>query len=79
MNNLDIRDAKETGDMLKVAIVNAVADTQKLFEQTLPSVLTMTKAQYMTQQNDPNIMHAFESKDHLYRTPLNVMEVVIKD
>lgn len=73
MNTLDIRDFKETN---LTAITNAVKDTQRYIIHELPNQIIMTKKQYQVLQHDPDMLH--NEKDHLYITPLNVMEVVVQ-
>lgn len=76
---LDITPWKQKGWELKVEIENAVASTQSIIIQPLPNILIMTKAQYDDLQHDPEMIGAYQSTQHLYLTPHNVMDVVIKD
>ncbi len=72
---LDITPLKERGDALKKMIVQGVKDTQKWIIQDLPNELHMTRKQFEMLQTDPEMMGTHNSQDHLYMTPLNVMEV----
>jgi len=76
---IDITPLKETGQALKQAIFNAVKDTQGVILAPLPNVLIMTKAQYDELDPDPEMQKAYKSKDRIYITPLNAMDVVVKD
>lgn len=78
MDTLDITDWKEKGIDLKRAIGRAVEETQTGFLRPLPSILKMTTDQYDMLQHDPDMQQMYQSKDHLYVTPWNVMEVLIK-
>jgi len=75
---LDITDAKETGLMLKQAILSAVKDTQRIILAPLPDQLLMTKDQYDMLQDDPDMQKMYQSDNLLYITPLNAMEVKVK-
>lgn len=76
---IDITDLKETGEALKQAIFNAVKDTQGILLAPLPNVLLMTKAQYDDLDPNPEMVKAYKSKDRIYVTPLNAMDIVVKD
>lgn len=78
MTELDIRDFKERGYELKIAIANAVQDTQRVIIRTLPDVIIMTKKQFKMLRNDEEMQHTTDYKEHLYLTPHNAMEVVVK-
>jgi len=78
-NELDVSDLRERGEELKQAIFNAVKDTQGIIMSPLPNVLIMTAEQYMDQDPNPEMMPAYKSKDRLFITPLNAMDVVVKD
>jgi hypothetical protein len=76
-NVLDITDLKEHGPALHTAIVNAVKDTQGTILAPLPDVLVMTALQY--KELDAGMMQAYQSDDRIYMTPLNAMNVRVKD
>lgn len=78
-NVLDITDLKETGVELMQAIHDAVKDTQSVIITTLPNVLIMTSAQFESLDPYGEIVSTYRSKDRVYITPLNAMDVVIKD
>lgn len=74
---LDITPLRETGEELVRAIYNAVRDTQVPIMTQLPNILLMTAAQY--KDLDHHMINAYKSKDRVYMTPLNAMDVVVKD
>jgi hypothetical protein len=78
-NELDITELREHGVALHEAICNAVKDTQGLILAPLPDVLVMTARQY--EELDPlgGMASAYQSKDRIYMTPMNAMDVVVKD
>lgn len=77
-NILDIRQFKEnTLETLNAAIQLAVKDTQRVLIRELPNQIKMTPAQYDLLQSDSDLKGDYDTKDKLYRTPMNVMEVVI--
>lgn len=77
-NILDIRGFKEsTLETLNAAIQLAVKDTQRVLIRELPNQIKMTPAQYDLLQSDSDLKGDYDTKDKLYRTPMNVMEVVI--
>ena len=78
-NTLDITDLKEHGLALHEAICNAVKDTQSIVIRQLPNILLMTLAQY--QELDPlgDMNGAANAKQRIYMTPLNAMDVVVKN
>jgi hypothetical protein len=78
MTELDMTDCRLKGDELKLEIVNRVKSTQAYIIRPYPDRLIITKDQYQMLQSDPEMQHTWDSKDHLYRTPHNVMELVIK-
>ena len=78
MNILDITGFKEQGQALKDIILSQVKDRQKTIIQPHYDVLLMTTKQYDMLQGDPELKQMYQSKDHLYYTPHNVMEVQIK-
>jgi len=75
---IDISGITKTGDELKQEILNAVKDTQGVLMMELPDQLIMTKEQFEELQPDPDMQQMYESKDFLFYTPLNVMEVWVK-
>lgn len=79
-DNLDIRHVK-TRDKhaLMKEIASMVKDTQRYIIRELPNVITMTPKQFDILQNDVNMLGAYNSNEHLFITPHNVMEVVIKE
>ena len=77
-DNLDITNFKQEGEALKIEIAHAVKSTQSVLVQPYPSFITMTVKQYQDLQHDPEMKQMYNSKDHMYATPYNVMEVVIK-
>ena len=77
-NTLDITNLKETGADLIAAILQGVKDTQRTIIQDLPNELLITKAQFNMLQTQPEMYDMFASGEYFYRTPRNVMEVVVK-
>lgn len=77
MNVLDIRDFKQKGDFLKLAIIEAVKDTQSLVVCELPNVLRMTEDQFDMLKTSPDMMSS-NAQEYLYGTIFNVMEVRVK-
>lgn len=78
-NTLDITSLTERGEALKQAIFNAVKDTQAIIMAPLPNELIMTAAQYEDQDPLGDMAQAYKSKDRVYITPLNAMDIVVKD
>jgi len=78
MNVLDISGFKEKDQELKKVILEQVKDRQKTIIQPHYDVLLMTTKQYDMLQGDPELRQMYQSKDHMYYTPYNVMEVQIK-
>lgn len=84
-NTLDISDLKERGEALREAIFNAVKDTQSIVVKPLPNVLVMTKDQFDDQLPfdemvvPDGVVDRYKPKDHLWITPINAMDVVVKD
>lgn len=82
--SLDIRDFKETGEKLKEAINNAVKDTQRVIVRAMPDKLIMTPKQYDDLSTRPEFIKQQDSildvgqEFWLYRTPYNIMEVVVE-
>lgn len=80
MDTLDITPLKETGLALKQAILNAVKDTQSAVLLTpLPNKLVMTAKQFAELDPLGGMQMAYQSEERIYMTPLNAMDVVIKD
>lgn len=78
-NTLDITDFKQDNyEYLRTAIVQAVKDTQSVIIRELPNEILMTKKQFKILQLDPDLQQLYKSKDFLYHTPYNVMELRIK-
>ena len=65
-----------TLDDLKQRIVKDVEATQttKIY-QLLPDVLIMRRDQFDLACEDPDMAGMYNSKDNMWRTPLNVLEV----
>lgn len=78
-DTIDISDLKETGPELHQAICNAVKDTQGIIMTPLPNVLVMTVAQYIDLDPYGDMIGAYRSKQRIYITPLNAMDIVVKD
>lgn len=79
-DNLDIRHLKQRDKhALMKQIAEMVKDTQRYLIRELPNTITMTTKQYDLLQNDPNMLGAYDSNEHLFVTPHNAMEVVIKE
>lgn len=86
---IDITPEREVDrEKLRAIIFNAVKDTQSaVLLAPLPHLLVMTKAQYDIldpdpddpEVDDPYIVAAYRSKDRIYLTPLNAMDIVVKD
>lgn len=79
MDNLDITGVKKLGLELKEEIANMVKETQSVIVRPYPSFITMTVAQYKSLQHDPEMREMYQSKDHMFATPYNVMEVIVKE
>lgn len=76
---LDISDFPQTtGQALHTAIVQAVKDTQRLVIQELPGELHMSRNQFDILQTNPELQGLYDSKEFIYYTPLNAMEVRVK-
>lgn len=74
MTELDITGFRERGSELKIAITNAVKDTQRVIIRTLPDDLIMTKKQFKMLRSTPEMMET-NAKEYLYITSYNVMEI----
>jgi hypothetical protein len=77
MYPIDITDLKEEGEALVAAIIDAVKQTQMYLIRPYPDTLTMTAKQFeflCPDQEDHMAPH-----EYLYKTPLCVMEVRVKD
>lgn len=75
---LDITGFKETGVELMKAIENAVGDTQRVLITELPNQLAMTRGQFNELMELSGMPEMLDSKDRMYITKHNVMEVTIK-
>ena len=75
---LDITGINKTGEELRQAILDGVKDTQGALMMELPDQLIMTREQFNELQPDPELQQMYQSKDFLYHTPLNAMEVWVK-
>lgn len=89
LNTLDISSLPETvkGEALRLAIFNAVKDTQSVVVQQLPNELVMTKAQFdnlnpygdMRYFGTDDEINPYKPKDYVWVTPMNAMDIVVKD
>lgn len=79
MTKLDVTDCKLKGTALQVEIVNRVKDTQRLLMSPLPDILILSRDQYEDLEHDASMLSTQDSKDRLYNTGLNVMEIKIID
>jgi hypothetical protein len=79
MTSLDVTDCRLRGDALRVEIVNRVKDTQRLVLQPLPDMLILSRDQYEDLEHDASMLSTSDSKDRLYNTGMNVMELKIVD
>lgn len=85
---LDVTVLNLTGRPLVDEVIKIVGDTQAFFLQPLPSVIVMTSEQYdsLLDEDELQFMSEYseildqvkQSKDKLFYTPHNVMEVRIK-
>lgn len=75
---LDITKWSQTGNELKRGIVDAVKDTQQPILTELPGEILMTHDQFDMLVTDPQAKGMYDSKDFVYMTPLNSMEVRVK-
>lgn len=78
MKQLDITSFGEKGVALTDAIQNAVKDTQRVVVQPYPYEILMTNEQHTDLESIGALDSMFESKDQIYMTKYNVMEVKIK-
>jgi hypothetical protein len=84
-STLDVSDLSERDDTLRLAIFNAVKDTQSVVIKPLPNVLVMNKEQFDNQLLADEMVapdgytDPYKPKDHLWITPLNAMDIVVKD
>lgn len=66
-------------DQLKEAILDGVKNTQsEALLMPLPDTLIIRQDQYDLLQDDPDLQNMYQSKDRLYATNLNVMEVRVQ-
>jgi hypothetical protein len=72
---LDVRHVPEIGADLKKVILASVDHTQSVIMMELPSFLVVTKKQYVSLLDYTQQM--YESTERMFRTPLNVMEVLV--
>lgn len=80
-DNLDIRTIKikEKRALIKL-IGEMVNDTQRYIVRELPCIITMTRKQFDILDGDAAMLGTTnDNSEHLFRTPHNVMEVVIKE
>ncbi len=71
---------KMTAEELHTAITNAVRDTQSAVLLTpLPSYLIIRTDQFELLAPSPDMQQMYGSKDFVYITELNAMEVRVKD
>lgn len=75
MHDMDARDSELLGQELYQLIVDSVAASQRFLLVTLPDRLIVTQKQFASLNNFTEEM--YETSDRLFRTPLNVMEVII--
>lgn len=74
---LDVRKVPELGKDLKKLIFRSVDKTQQTIMTELPSFLVLTSQQYVSLLDYTEQM--YESTERMFRTPLNVMEVLVDD
>lgn len=79
MKTIDITQSKKTGKELGQEIEDAVASTQSVIIQDLPSELQMTKTQFDDLQATSGMMNSYIPDYFIYQTKLNVMEVKVID
>lgn len=80
-DNLDIRSLKiRDRQELMMEITNMVKDTQRYIVRELPNTITMTRKQFNILDGDAAMLGTTnDNSEHLFRTPHNVMEVIIKE
>lgn len=76
---LDMRNVKELGLELNTLIQQGVKDTQSVVERPLPHTLVITGKQFDSLQTDPDMRGFWSTQERIFVTPLNVMDVVIKE
>lgn len=76
---LDITPLTGTVEELEQFIFEGVKDTQRLLITTLPDQLLITRKQFDQLAKRPEMHQMYASKDFFYYTPLNVMEVRVKE
>jgi hypothetical protein len=79
MTELNITDCPLKGKALRQEIVDRVKATQSVIIRTLPDLLILTKEQYKDLEHDPQMIDMHQSKERIYATQYNVMELSIKD
>lgn len=72
---LDMRVSPLVGQELRDEIIASVARQQMFIKPTLPDRLVITQKQFASLNAWTEAM--YETSDRMFRTPLNVMEVVI--
>jgi hypothetical protein len=78
-DTIDITPLTQTGMELQQAIFDAVKDTQGAIMTPLPNVLVMSAEQFQDQDPLGGMIMAYKSKDRVYITPYNAMDIVVKD
>ena len=76
---LDITDLKDKGVKLATAIHEAVKHRQSVLVQEHYNELLVTQDQYEDLMKWSGMIPMYGSKDMLFKTPDNIMEVRIKD
>lgn len=79
MKTLDITEFREKGRELFEAIEKAVGDTQRVLIQDLPNEILMTNTQFDDLNSLSGFTQMYKSKDRLFQTRYNVMEVRVKE
>jgi len=72
---LDLTDSRKQGPELHAEIIEAVKRTQRGFLRPLPNRLILNDKQFKSLLTD--MQQLYQSKDYLFSTPLNVMEVEV--
>lgn len=74
-HDMDARDSQLQGQELYQQIVDSVDASQRFIQTVLPDRLIVTQKQFASLNNFTEEM--YWTSDRLFRTPLNVMEVII--
>lgn len=78
MDTVDITNLQLHGKELTDQIHQAVKDTQRYIIRPLPNKLVMRPDQFDELQHDPDMLGDYEPENHVFLTPMNAMDVVIK-